>query len=68
MFAGQAPLDAATTGVAELVLRAQSEISLKCIAAKAVHKHRVQYEGLVPRELTSFIEMHGQRIDHAGVE
>ncbi|XP_022670280.1 protein fem-1 homolog B-like isoform X3 [Varroa destructor] len=69
-YKGQTPQDAATTGVAELVLRAQSEISLKCIAAKAVHKHGVHYKGRVPRELTSFIEMHGQRTNkpRAGVE
>ena len=32
-------------GVAEIILRTQSKLSLKCIAAKAVKKYRLSYKG-----------------------
>ncbi|XP_023231567.1 protein fem-1 homolog B-like [Centruroides sculpturatus] len=56
---GETPFDAATTGVAEIILRTQAKLSLKCIAAKAVKKFNLTYEGHVPETLVGFIEMHG---------
>ncbi|KAI9561961.1 Fem-1-like protein B [Daphnia sinensis] len=56
---GETPFDAATTGVAEIILRTQSKLSLKCIAAKAIKRYALNYEGLVPTPLVSFIELHG---------
>uniref|UniRef100_T1JE69 Protein fem-1 homolog B n=1 Tax=Strigamia maritima TaxID=126957 RepID=T1JE69_STRMM len=58
-YKGQTPFEAATTGVAEIILRTQSKLSLKCIAAKAVRKFNVSYQGQVPQTLESFIELHG---------
>lgn len=46
-------------GVAEIILRTQSKLSLKCIAAKAVKRYALSYEGQVPRHLEGFIELHG---------
>ncbi|XP_018495772.1 protein fem-1 homolog B [Galendromus occidentalis] len=65
---GQTPLDAASTSMARTLLRFQLEIKLKCIAAKAVQKHGLQYEGIVPTGLIGFIENHGRREDKVGVE
>nr|CAD7605108.1 unnamed protein product [Timema genevievae] len=56
---GETPFEAATTGVAEIILRTQTKLSLKCMAAKAVKTYNLTYEGQVPRSLESFIELHG---------
>lgn len=56
---GNTPYEAATTGVTEIILRTQSRISLKCIAARAVQRYTLPYQGLVPLNLERFIEMHG---------
>jgi len=46
-------------GVAEIILRTQTKLSLKCMAAKAVKTYNITYQGQVPRSLESFIELHG---------
>ncbi|XP_063980650.1 protein fem-1 homolog B isoform X2 [Diachasmimorpha longicaudata] len=56
---GKTPYDAATTGVAEILLRTQTKLSLQCMAAKAVKTYNLSYSGNVPRSLESFIELHG---------
>ncbi|XP_067002835.1 protein fem-1 homolog B isoform X2 [Anabrus simplex] len=56
---GKTPFQAAATGVAEIILRTQSKISLKCMAAKAVKTYNLTYQGQVPQSLESFIELHG---------
>lgn len=56
---GQTPLDSATTGVAKIILNSQAKLSLKCLAAQSVKKHRVTYQGQVPEALETFIELHG---------
>ncbi|XP_043223014.1 protein fem-1 homolog B-like isoform X2 [Amphibalanus amphitrite] len=56
---GRTPFESATTGVAEIILRTQSKLSLKCLAARVVARHRIPYTGCVPRDLESFIELHG---------
>jgi len=55
----ETPFETATTGVAEIILRTQSKLSLKCIAAKAIKKYRLCYKGQVPSHLEAFIELHG---------
>lgn len=52
-------------GVAEIILKAQMKLSLKCMAASAVKHHRLTYQGQVPRALESFIELHGPGIKKA---
>ena len=47
------------TGVAEIILRTQSKLSLKCIAAKAIKRYSLSYKGQVPHPLEGFIELHG---------
>lgn len=56
---GQTPFEAAMTGVAEIILRTQSKLCLKCMAAKAVNKFNLSYQGQVPQTLENFIELHG---------
>ncbi|XP_024939471.1 protein fem-1 homolog B isoform X2 [Cephus cinctus] len=56
---GKTPFNAATTGIAEIILRTQTKLSLKCMAAKAVKTYNLSYCGNVPRTLESFIELHG---------
>jgi hypothetical protein len=46
-------------GVAEIILRTQTKLSLKCMAAKAVKTYNLTYQGQVPQSLESFIELHG---------
>lgn len=56
---GETAYETATTGVAEIILRTQSQLSLKCIAAKAVKRYSIDYKGLLPVSLEGFIELHG---------
>ncbi|KAJ9597194.1 hypothetical protein L9F63_026916, partial [Diploptera punctata] len=42
---GETPFEAATTGVAEIILRTQTKLSLKCMAAKAVKAYNLTYQG-----------------------
>lgn len=56
---GATPFDSATTGVAEIILRTQKKLSLKCLAAKVVKIHGIPFKGQVPHHLEAFIELHG---------
>ncbi|XP_033211455.1 protein fem-1 homolog B isoform X2 [Belonocnema kinseyi] len=60
---GKTPYEAATTGVAEIILRTQTKLSLKCMAAKAVKTYNLSYCGSVPQSLESFIELHGSGLN-----
>ncbi|XP_043482021.1 protein fem-1 homolog B-like isoform X1 [Leptopilina heterotoma] len=60
---GKTPYDAATTGVAEIILRTQTKLSLKCMAAKVVKTYNLSYCGTVPQSLESFIELHGSGLN-----
>jgi len=57
--ASHTPLTAASTGVAEIILKSQSEMSLKCLAAQSIRKYNLNYQGQVPKSLESFIFIHG---------
>merc|ERR1712142_56882 len=57
--ASQTPLAASATGVAEIILKSQSEMSLKCLAAQSIRKYNLPYQGQVPKSLESFIFIHG---------
>ena len=45
--AGQTPLSAASTGVAEIILKSQADMSLKCLAAQSIRKYNLNYIGQV---------------------
>lgn len=53
------PLQAATTGVARIILKSQARLSLKCLAAQSVCQHGVIYRDQVPKDLEKFIDLHG---------
>ena len=55
---GKTAAEMATTGVAEIILRTRQQISLKCIAATAVKKQGLSYEGQLPIQLEEFVTMH----------
>ncbi len=54
----ETPLNSATTGVAEILLKTQMKLSLKCMSAKAVKKYGISYEKQVPHSLVEFIDIH----------
>ena len=56
---GQTPMQKASTGVAEIILKSQARMTLKCLSAQAVKRHHVSYQGQVPKSLENFIELHG---------
>lgn len=59
---GETPFDSSATGkqgVAEIILKTQAKLSLKCMAAKAVKTYNLTYQGKVPQSLENFIELHG---------
>lgn len=56
---GLTPMQCATTGVAEIILKSQARLTLKCLAAQSVKRHNLTYQGQVPESLVTFIEMHG---------
>ena len=51
-------MDTSVTGVAEVILKTNSTISLKCLASKAVKKHNIPFKGLIPMGLEDFIAWH----------
>ncbi|XP_071558315.1 protein fem-1 homolog B [Temnothorax nylanderi] len=62
---GYTPYDAVTTGVAKIILRTQTKLSLTCMAAKAIKTYDLPYRGNVPRSLESFIELHGPGLNQS---
>ncbi|KAI9532641.1 Protein fem-1 B [Dissostichus eleginoides] len=52
------PLDKSTTGVSEILLKTQMKMSLKCLAARAVRRHRITYRNQIPKTLEEFVEFH----------
>ncbi|CAN8029255.1 unnamed protein product [Ixodes persulcatus] len=59
---GETAAQASPTGVAELVLRTQMGISLRCLAARAVACYGLPFRsGEIPQSLVPFVEMHGGR-------
>jgi len=54
----QTAQDVSTTGVADVILRTKLSLSLKCIAARAVRKHGIDFRSVVPVSLEEFIMMH----------
>lgn len=59
---GETAAEASTTGVAEVIIRTQTQVTLRCLAARAVAKYGLSYRaGEVPRSLVQFVEMHSGR-------
>ncbi|XP_071952532.1 protein fem-1 homolog B-like [Antedon mediterranea] len=58
---GDTALETSTTGVAEIILKAETKPDLKCAAARVICKHNIPYKGAVPLSLERFIELHKGR-------
>lgn len=56
--ARKTPLELTTTGVAEVIVKTQSRVTLKCMAARAIRNYGIPHVGKVPRFLNEFIDMH----------
>ena len=56
--AGNTPVEVATTGVAEIILRTKNKLCLKCIAARAVKSNKIPYHGHIPVMLEQFVQIH----------
>ena len=56
---GKTPMAKASTGVAEIILKSQQKLSLKCLSAQAVRRHKLSFIGQVPATLEHFIKLHG---------
>lgn len=56
---GKTPMAKASTGVAEIILKSEQKLSLKCLSAQAVKRHGLSYIGQVPTSLEHFIALHG---------
>nr|XP_002128243.1 protein fem-1 homolog B-like [Ciona intestinalis] len=52
------PMELSTTGVAEIILKTQSKLTLKCLAAQVIRRAGVRYRGRVPYFLEEYIAMH----------
>ena len=46
-FLGETPMAKASTGVAEIILKSQQKLSLKCLSAQAVKRHGLSFIGTV---------------------
>ena len=56
---GRTPMDMARTVEARIILTEQKrKLELQCIAAKAVKKLGIPYQGVVPKTLEKYISMH----------
>jgi len=53
------------SGVAKIILRTQTKMSLACMAAKVIKVYNLTYSGNVPRSLESFIELHGPGLNQS---
>lgn len=57
---GKTPFQSAATGIAEIILKSQIRPTLKCLAAQAVMRYGIEFQGQVPESLEPFIRLHGQ--------
>ncbi|KAK3751982.1 hypothetical protein QZH41_001918 [Actinostola sp. cb2023] len=56
--AGKTTFEVCSTKEMEQVLTLKRKIKLKCIAARAVKQHKLQFSGLVPKTVEMFINAH----------
>lgn len=51
-------IDVSTTGVADVIIKTNRSLSLKCLASKCIKKHKIDFRGLIPIALEDFVELH----------
>ena len=55
---GKTVVDVAPTDIAESIIKTHEKLSLKCLCARTVKKHKIEYQGIIPDVLCGFIELH----------
>ena len=55
---GKMAADVAATDTAKSVIEAHTKLSLKCISARTIKKHSIEYQGKIPKSLHDFINIH----------
>ena len=55
---GKTAEDVASTDVAESIIKAHGKLRLKCLSARTVKKHKIEYQGIIPESLYEFVELH----------
>ena len=50
--------DVASTDIAESIIKARGKLSLKCLPARTVKKHKLEYQGFIPDSLCEFVKLH----------
>ncbi|KAL4227621.1 Protein fem-1 B [Mactra antiquata] len=51
-------LDVSTTGVADVIIKTNRSLSLKCLASKTIKKKGIEFKGLIPVALEEFVDLH----------
>ena len=54
----QTAIEVSTTSVADVIIFSRRQLSLQCIAARAVKKYSIDYENKIPCYLKEFVDMH----------
>ena len=55
---GKTAADIASTDIAESIIKSHEKLSLKCLSARTVRKHKIEYRGVIPNSLIEFVEFH----------
>ena len=55
---GKTAVDVASTGTAKGIIKAHTKLSLKCLSATAIKKHKLKYQYVIPASLYEFVELH----------
>ena len=55
---GKTAADVASTDIAESIIKARGKLNLKCLSARTVKKHKLEYQGFIPDSLCEFVELH----------
>ena len=50
--------DVASTKIAETLISSHMQLSLKCLSARVIMKHRLRYRDIIPVSLYEFVELH----------
>ena len=55
---GASVVDVATCDTATDIVKSHTEMRLSCIAARAVMRHKIPYQGVIPSSLLDFVKLH----------
>ena len=55
---GKTAADIASTDIVKSIIKARETLSLKCLSARTLRKHKIEYQGIIPNSLIEFVEFH----------